>query len=66
MRTTLALDDELLKEAQHLTGTTEKTAVVRQAWVTGELGLGSLSRRAEVLGLLTAFHRPWLPQTSRR
>ncbi|MBB2891841.1 type II toxin-antitoxin system VapB family antitoxin [Flexivirga oryzae] len=31
MRTTLALDDELLKEAQRLTGTTEKTALVRQA-----------------------------------
>lgn len=31
MRTTLVLDDELLKEAQRLTGTTEKTALVRQA-----------------------------------
>lgn len=31
MRTTLALDDELLEEAQRLTGTTEKTALVRQA-----------------------------------
>lgn len=31
MRTTLALDDELVKEAQRLTGTTEKTALVRQA-----------------------------------
>lgn len=31
MRTTLALDDELLAEAQRLTGTTEKTALVRQA-----------------------------------
>ena len=31
MRTTLTLDDELLKEAQRLTGTTEKTALVRQA-----------------------------------
>lgn len=31
MRTTLALDDALLSEAQRLTGTTEKTAVVREA-----------------------------------
>ena len=31
MRTTLALDDHLVAEAQRLTGTTEKTALVRQA-----------------------------------
>ncbi len=31
MRTTLALDDHLIAEAQRLTGTTEKTALVRQA-----------------------------------
>ncbi len=31
MRTTLALDDNLLAEAQRLTGTTEKSALVRQA-----------------------------------
>jgi Arc/MetJ family transcription regulator len=31
VRTTLALDDELLAEAQRLTGTYEKTALVRQA-----------------------------------
>lgn len=31
MRTTLTLDDELLTKAQHLTGTTEKTALVREA-----------------------------------
>lgn len=31
MRTTLALDDELLAEAQRLTGTKEKTALVREA-----------------------------------
>ena len=31
MRTTLALDDDLMAEAQRLTGTTEKTALVRQA-----------------------------------
>lgn len=31
VRTTLALDDDLLAEAQRLTGTTEKSALVRQA-----------------------------------
>lgn len=31
MRTTLALDDDLLTEAQRLTGMTEKTALVREA-----------------------------------
>lgn len=33
MRTTLALDDDLLREAQRLTGTNEKGALVRQALV---------------------------------
>jgi Arc/MetJ family transcription regulator len=31
MRTTLALDDDLLLEAQRLTGMTEKSALVREA-----------------------------------
>ena len=31
MRTTLALDDALLAEAQELTGSREKTALVREA-----------------------------------
>lgn len=31
MRTTLALDDDLLAEAQRLTGTKENAALVRQA-----------------------------------
>ncbi len=31
MRTTLALDDHLLAEAQRLTGVQEKTALVREA-----------------------------------
>lgn len=30
-RTTLALDDDLVREAQRLTGTKEKSALVRQA-----------------------------------
>jgi Arc/MetJ family transcription regulator len=31
MRTTLALDDDLIREAQRLTGTSEKSALVREA-----------------------------------
>lgn len=31
MRTTIALDDDLVAEAQRLTGTREKSALVRQA-----------------------------------
>ena len=31
MRTTLALDDDLLAKAQSLTGTTEKSALIREA-----------------------------------
>ena len=31
MRTTVALDDDLIAEAQRLTGTTEKSALLRQA-----------------------------------
>ena len=31
MRTTIALDDDLIDEAQRLTGTTEKTALIREA-----------------------------------
>ena len=31
VRTTIALDDDLVTEAQRLTGTTEKAALVRQA-----------------------------------
>ena len=31
MRTTLALDDELIRVAQEFTGVTEKTALVREA-----------------------------------
>ncbi len=33
MRTTLSLDDHLLAEAQRLTGTTEKSALVRAALI---------------------------------
>ena len=33
MRTTLALDDDLVRIAQELTGVTEKTALVREALI---------------------------------
>jgi hypothetical protein len=57
MRTTVVLDDDLLAEAQRLTGTTEKTALVRQAlgaliererpggWPGTAPGLNDISRR---------------------
>lgn len=48
MRTTLVIDDALLAEAQRLTGTTEKTAVVRRA-LTALIELES-SRRLALLG----------------
>lgn len=38
MRTTIALDDDLVAEAQRLTGTVEKTALIREA-------LGALIQR---------------------
>jgi Arc/MetJ family transcription regulator len=31
MRTTIALDDDLIRTAQEYTGTTEKTALIREA-----------------------------------
>jgi Arc/MetJ family transcription regulator len=33
MRTAIALDDELIKQAEHYTGITEKAALVREALV---------------------------------
>jgi Arc/MetJ family transcription regulator len=48
MRTTLVLDDELLAEAQRLTGTREKTALVRQA--LGALVERESARRLARLG----------------
>ena len=49
MRTTLALDDNLLAEAQRLTGTTEKTALVRQA-LTALIQQESARRLARLAG----------------
>ena len=48
MRTTLALDDDLVLEAQRLTGTNEKGALVRQA--LGALIERESARRLAQLG----------------
>lgn len=48
MRTTLALDDDLVLEAQRLTGTKEKGALVRQA--LGALIERESARRLALLG----------------
>ena len=48
MRTTLALDDDLLLEAQRLTGIKEKSALVRQA--LGALIERESARRLAQLG----------------
>ena len=48
MRTTLALDDELVRTAQEFTGITEKTALIRNALVS--LIERESSRRLAALG----------------
>ena len=48
MRTTLALDDELLAKAQAFTGLTEKSAIVREA--LRALGERERARRLARLG----------------
>lgn len=60
MRTTVALDDDLVREAQRLTGTAEKTALIRQA-------LTALIEResARRLALLAGSQRD-LSETPRR
>lgn len=60
MRTTLALDDELLAEAQRLTGTGEKTALVREA-LTALIERESALRLARLGGT-----EPQLEQVPRR
>jgi Arc/MetJ family transcription regulator len=49
MRTTIALDDELVSEAQRLTGTQEKTALVREA-LTAQIERESARRLARLGG----------------
>ncbi len=59
MRTTLALDDELLAEAQRLTGTKEKSLLVREA-LTALIERESARRLARLGGTepeLTAIPR---------
>ena len=60
VRTTLALDDDLVQEAQRLTGVTEKAALVRQA-------LGALIERESARRLaLLAGSEPEAKQVPRR
>ena len=60
MRTTLALDDDLIREAQRLTGTSEKSALVRQA-LRALIERESARRLAQLAG-----SEPALSATSRR
>ena len=60
MRTTLALDDELVQAAQEYTGITEKTALVREALKA--LVQREASRRLAALG----GTMPWLKPIPRR
>lgn len=48
MRTTIALDDDLLRQAQHYTGITEKAALVREALT--RLVRSEAARRLAALG----------------
>ena len=48
MRTTIALDDELMKQAEHYTGIREKAALVREA--LSRLVRNEASRRLAALG----------------
>lgn len=57
MRTTIALDDELLAEAQRLTGTAEKTALIRQA-LTALIERESARRLARLGGTEPHFKVP--------
>lgn len=49
MRTTIALDDDLVSEAQSLTGISEKSALVRQA-LRALIGRESARRLAQLAG----------------
>ena len=57
MRTTLALDDHLVAEAQRLTGTTEKTALVREA-LTALIERESARRLARLGGSMPELQLP--------
>lgn len=60
MRTTLALDDDLLEQAQRLTGVQEKTALVRAA-LKALIEVESARRLARLGG-----SQPKLARTPRR
>ena len=60
MRTTLSLDDELVTEAQRLTGTAEKSVLVREALIA--LIERESARRLAMLG----GSEPRLSQIPRR
>ena len=60
MRTTLSLDDELVAEAQRLTGTAEKSVLVREALIA--LIERESARRLAMLG----GSEPRLSQIPRR
>ncbi|GAC1331000.1 MAG: type II toxin-antitoxin system VapB family antitoxin [Mycobacteriales bacterium] len=57
MRTTLALDDELVAAAQRLTGTKEKSALVRQA-LQALIQRESARRLARLGGTEPALRQP--------
>ena len=64
MRTTLNIDDELLKRAQRLSGLTEKTALVHAGL---EALIARLSaRRLAALGGSEKFFRPMRRRRSRK
>jgi hypothetical protein len=62
LRTTLNIDDDLLREAQRITGIRsgdtqlvgllEQGQVLMHTYVLGEMACGNLHQRSEVLGLL--------------
>jgi len=56
MRTTLSIDEELLKEAQFLSGLTEKSAVVREGLVA--LVQRESARRLALLGGIAPKLKP--------
>ncbi len=60
MRTTLALDDELVAEAQRLTGTKEKSVLVREA-LRALIQRESARRLARLGG-----SEPWVDEPRRR
>jgi Arc/MetJ family transcription regulator len=60
MRTTIALDDDLLAEAQRLTGMSERTAIIREA-LTALIQRESARRLARLGG-----SEPGLPDVPRR